>query len=80
MKAGMMWFDNDPNTALKQKVLRAVNYYQTKYDLVPNLCFVHPSMLKGHSKQVEGLSGKIFVHSNHFVLPGHLWIGVQEMK
>jgi hypothetical protein len=80
VKEGMLWFDNNPHTALMEKVLRAAEYYKTKYDHVPNLCFVHPSMLKGHSNQVEGLPGNISIQSNRFVLPGHLWIGVQETK
>jgi hypothetical protein len=80
VREGMLWFDNNPQTALLEKVLRAANYYHTKYDLVPNLCFIHPSMLKGHSDQIECLSGNISIQSTCFVLPGHLWIGIKETK
>ena len=45
MNVGMLWFDNDPRTALAAKVARAADYYRQKYGLVPDLCLVHPSML-----------------------------------
>jgi hypothetical protein len=45
MNVGMLWFDNDPRTALTAKVARAADYYSQKYGLVPDLCLVHPTML-----------------------------------
>ena len=45
MKIGMLWFDNDPHTALAAKVEKAAAYYRTKYGKTPTVCFVHPSML-----------------------------------
>ena len=47
MNVGMLWFDNDPRTALPVKVARAADYYRRKYGLVPDVCLVHPSMLVG---------------------------------
>jgi hypothetical protein len=44
----MLWFENEPQTALMANVIRAADYYRSKYGLVPNLCFAHPSMLVGH--------------------------------
>ena len=55
MEIGMLWFDDDPRTALAAKVSRATDYYRLKYGLIPNLCLVHPSMLNGRSKPVEEL-------------------------
>jgi hypothetical protein len=55
MNVGMLWFDNDPRTALTAKVARAADYYRQKYGLVPDLCLVHPSMLaKAQSHLVQG--------------------------
>ena len=57
MNVGMLWFDNDPRTALTAKVARAANYYRQKYGLVPDLCLVHPSMLAApHPYQMDGLA------------------------
>ena len=80
MNVGMLWFDNDPRTALTAKVSRAADYYRQKYGLVPDLCLVNPSMLGERADLVEGQSGKVVVRSNRAILPGHLWIGTEEKK
>jgi hypothetical protein len=91
MNAGMLWFDNDPKTALTVKVARAVDYYRHKYGREPNMCLIHPSMMEkenpGTGKpappaarpqaQVSGAEG-VTVRPYRPVLPGHLWIGVEE--
>ena len=82
MNAGMLWFDNDPKTALTAKIEKAVDYYRHKYGRDPNLCLIHPSMVDppadedGASENPE--NGKITVRPYRPVLPGHLWIGVEE--
>lgn len=79
MNVGMLWFDNDKRTALTAKVERAADYYRQKYGLVPDLCLVHPSMLVGpRTELVEGRAGKVALRSNRLILPGHLWIGVED--
>jgi hypothetical protein len=72
MNVGMLWFDNDPKADLAAKIERAASYYTRKYGQIPDLCFVHPSMLP------SGLTraGKIEVRPNRTVLPNHIWIGV----
>lgn len=92
MKTGMLWFDNDPKTNLAAKIIRAVEYYTKKYGRVPNLCLIHPSMLppdppaaplspstttKERGAGDHGLGG-IMVRPYRPVLPGHLWIGIEE--
>ena len=74
MNAGMLWFDNDPKMDLISKIKRAVDYYQKKYGIEPNACFVHPSMLS--DPKIE--AGAVRVCANHTVLPNHFWIGYQE--
>ena len=82
MNAGMLWFDNDPKTALTVKIERAVDYYRHKYGRDPNLCLVHPSMVEnpvGASGVSEKpITGKVIVRPYRPVLPGHLWIGIEE--
>jgi len=88
MNTGMLWFDNDPKTALTAKIERAVDYYRHKYGRDPNLCLIHPSMVppggmvenpannSGASENPK--NGKITVRPYRPVLPGHLWIGIEE--
>ena len=74
MNAGMLWFDNDPKTALSTKIEKAVNYYQKKYGRKPNLCLINPNSLNGEKSE----DGKITIRPYRPVLPGHLWIGVED--
>jgi len=74
MNVGMLWFDNDPKTALTVKVARAVDYYRHKYGREPNVCLIHPSMMEKENPGAE----KVTVRPYRPVLPGHLWIGVEE--
>ena len=86
MNAGMLWFDNDPKTALTAKIERAVDYYRHKYGRDPNLCLIHPSMLENPAceggageKPITGKPGeRVMVRPYRPVLPGHLWIGIEE--
>jgi hypothetical protein len=74
MNTGMLWFDNDPKTALSTKIEKAVDYYRHKYGRDPNLCLIHPSMAAKDSPEID----KITVRPYPPVLPGHLWIGIEE--
>ena len=77
MNVGMLWFDNDKHTALAAKVERAAQYYRQKYGQFPDLCLVHPSMLGDNGPQ-EPQPGRVALRPNRLILPGHLWIGVEE--
>lgn len=77
MNVGMLWFDDDPRTALKAKIERAVGYYRQKYGRLPDVCLVHPSMLL--SAPTETFD-KVTVRPNPIILPGHLWIGVEDQS
>ena len=75
MHTGLLWFDNS-QTALNTKIRKAIDYYHKKYGRTPDLCLVHPSMLKDSNLEVE----KITVRPYRPVLPGHLWIGVEDQN
>lgn len=74
MDIGMLWFDNDPKSDVLSKVKKAVAYYQKKYGEIPNLCFVHPSMIS----EMKFEACEISVCSNSTMLPNHFWIGVES--
>jgi hypothetical protein len=73
MHTGMLWFD-DSQTALNVKIKKAVDYYHKKYGRTPDLCLVHPSMLKDMVVEEE----KITIRAYRPVLPGHIWVGVED--
>ncbi|HKG54742.1 MAG TPA: hypothetical protein VKB04_10810 [Anaerolineales bacterium] len=75
MHTGMLWFDNS-QTALTIKIQKAVDYYNKKYGRSPDLCLVHPSMLETNQRQLE--INKLTVRPYRPVLPGHIWIGIED--
>ena len=75
MKTGMLWFDNDPKVDLTVKIAQASAYYQKKYGSRPDLCYVHPSMLKDGKPIRNGID----IRPNRYVLPNHMWIGKNEL-
>jgi len=77
MNVGMLWFDNDPKTALADKVQQAALFFAKKYGKQANTCLVCLAEFGD-----EGLPAvdKIQVHSRRIVPKGHLWIGVEEVK
>ncbi len=79
MYTGMLWYDNDPRTALIVKVQKASSYYMRKFGRLPDICLVHPSMLNNKRSEVIQEHGRqITVRSYQPVLPGHLWIGTED--
>ncbi len=84
MHIGMLWFDNAQNVELKARIEKAAAYYRRKYHREPNLCLVHPSTLGKDSpgigelvpEQVKGMT----VRTYRPVLPGHLWIGIEDLN
>ena len=83
MHTGMLWFDNS-QTALNTKIRKAIDYYHKKYGRSPDLCLVHPSMLNdsnlGGEKSALNNTEGITVRPYRPVLPGHLWIGVEDQN
>lgn len=73
MHTGMLWFDNS-QVALDVKIQKAMEYYHKKYGRIPDLCLVHPSMLKDTKLNERHIT----VRPYRPVLPGHIWIGVED--
>jgi len=73
MHTGMLWFD-DSKTNLDAKIQKAVEYYHKKYGRNPDLCLVHPNMLKDEKPSDESIT----VRPYRPVLPGHIWIGIED--
>jgi hypothetical protein len=74
MREGLLWFDNDPKRDLAAKVGRAVKHYRHKFGRVPNMCYVHPSMVNDGPVEVESVR----VTGLPSVLRHHFWIGEEQ--
>jgi len=75
MHTGMLWFDNSQLT-LNAKIQKAMAYYHKKYGRTPDLCLVHPSMMEKNQSHLE--VNKLTVRPYRHVLPGHIWIGIED--
>lgn len=75
MSNGMLWFDNSKES-LESKIKKAMAYYENKYGTKPNECLVHPNTLINEALKIDGVS----IRSYRPVLPGHIWIGMEETK
>lgn len=72
MTTGMLWLCTKPSLA--ENVRAAAERYEKKYGRKPELCLVHPKMLTDKI-DIDGMT----VRPYRPVLPGHLWIGFEEM-
>jgi hypothetical protein len=71
-KAMLWWCEREQ---LKDNIQAAADYHEKKYGRRPDLCLVHPEALKG--VKLEEIQD-ITVRPWRSVLPGHLWIGIEE--
>lgn len=76
MLYGVLIFNNS-SEPLKTKIGKAVDYFKKKYGRRPDLCRVHPSALIG--QQLPKYK-KLKVEPYRPVLPGHIWVGVEDKK
>lgn len=71
MNTGMLWFDNNPQTDIGDKIGQAATYYQKKYGKKATLCFVNPKMVEKKKSKL----GKIEIRASKSIMPNHIWIG-----
>jgi hypothetical protein len=72
MNIGMLWYDDDRQRSLEEKVRRAADYYRQKYGQSPNLCLINPQSANGGPQAVNSIELKAAPN----ILPYHFWIGV----
>lgn len=78
MHTGMLWFDNSKVKTLEQKIQGAVDYYVKKYGRAPDLCLVHPSLLENRPGVRSMTIGALTVRPYRPVLPGYIWVGIED--
>jgi hypothetical protein len=70
MKKGLLWYDNQKNVDIKERISSAIDFFESKYGYLPGKCFVNPETL---GKPLE-LGNKIKVIPNECVLANHFWL------
>ncbi len=74
MKEGLLWFDNDPQRSLVDKVNRAAARYQAKFGCLPTTCYVNEADFNDQVQQVNGVQMQAVTN----ILRHHFWIGVDN--
>ncbi len=75
MISGMLWFDNDPKTALASKIDRAAQYYKNKYGLTAEVCYLNPKTKGEAEVELPDVEVKV----SETILPFHFWIGTRQV-
>jgi hypothetical protein len=71
MNDGMLWIDDTKGMLLKDKIERAVSYYQEKYGKRPNLVVVRPDEFE--DVQLPGIT----IEQQATIQKNHLMVGVK---
>ncbi len=76
MQTGLLWYRENPKQPIEETVQRAADFYRAKYNVVPNVCHMHPRMLPptGEPRTIAGISCK----PARNVILNHLWLGVEN--
>ncbi len=53
MREGLMWYDDNPQLELEEKVKQAVQRYQQKFGTAPDTCYVNDAALDKDELKVE---------------------------
>ena len=72
MKFGMLWFDDDPQRLLSEKVRRAVEAFRTRYGRQATTCVVSPDLVDEGQPLTTGM---VRVRANRSVVKGEFWLG-----
>jgi hypothetical protein len=78
MQPGMLWQDKDIKEDVDNSISRAADYYNKKFGRKPNLCYVHPSNLRGQMNSYEE-KDEIALKPNSKLSPKYLWLGIEEV-
>jgi hypothetical protein len=74
MEIGWMWFDNDEERTLEEKIQLAVQHYREKFGNAPNTCFVNKNLLA----EDEMLCGRVRVVAACNIMPNYFWLGIAD--
>jgi len=76
LQVGWMWFDDDTQASLEEKVRKAAGRYRKKFGCRPNTCCVNPALLPDGREEIW--CGRVRVIPLPNVLSHHFWLGVME--
>ena len=76
MKEGLLWFDNDPNRALGDKIKRAAARYQVRLQHKPTICYLSAKEFNPEVGEIQGIQLKPAPN----IQPHYFWLGVEQQQ
>ncbi|MEM7346096.1 MAG: hypothetical protein AAF485_17795 [Chloroflexota bacterium] len=76
MQEGLLWFDNNPQRTLIDKVTLAAKRYQTRFGQRPTICYLNTADCDTAVKEAKGIR----LRTAPNILRHHLWIGVEPKR
>lgn len=67
----LVWYDPDPHSSAREKLVNACAAYQRRFNIAPNLVLV--------STAVEAALTGVEVRQERTVQPHHFWVGSAEL-
>jgi hypothetical protein len=74
MEQGLLWFDNNPNIDLAEKIKQAAARYRARMKQQPTVCYICKSECADNLEPV----GKIVIKPARYVRPNYLLIGIES--
>lgn len=74
MKEGLLWFDNDPQRQMADKINRAATRYQIRFGRRPTTCYISSADFDGQTDEIGGIRLK----PASDVRRHHFWIGEEQ--
>lgn len=70
----MIWFDNDPQKNINEKINMAIKYYQKKFGSQPTICFLNPKLQEKFLENEQDIE----INYNINLSPDYIWVGIRQ--
>lgn len=80
MNYGVLWFNDDTQTTLREKIEQAAQYYRRQYNRAPQLALISPKAREENPdlKSLPFEGEEIAVREWSGALHDHFWIGFEH--
>lgn len=76
MKPGLLWFDDNTERSVIEKIVRGAEHYEKKFGEYPNIVYINPLQRVRNGGPIE--VDRITVRETNMVLTHHFWYGFQK--
>lgn len=70
----MIWFDNDPQKNINEKIRMAMKFYQNKFGSQPTICYLNPKQQEKFLVTEQDIE----INYNVNLSPDYIWVGIRR--